>query len=144
MHAHTRQWAPEDVLDYWFSARLQQHWFASTPALDREIKQRYAALWEQAAKGELDAWRATPKGSLALAILLDQFPLNMFRGTPASFSTEAKAIEVTLHAVAHGLDKQLEVGKRLFSVHAADAQRERRASGALDPAVRPARSGGES
>jgi uncharacterized protein (DUF924 family) len=105
---------PEEILDYWFSPRLQRHWFASTPELDAEIRQRYAKLWEQAARGDLDGWQTTPEGSLGLAIVLDQFPLNMFRGTAKSFSTEARAVAVALQAVERGQDRQLPVERRAF------------------------------
>ena len=57
--------------------------------------------------GECDAWKQTPEGSLALAIVLDQFPLNMFRDTPDSFSTEQLAIDVALEAIAGGQDEAL-------------------------------------
>jgi uncharacterized protein (DUF924 family) len=105
---------PEQIIDYWYSEGLRGHWFASTPELDEEIRQRYAGLWERAARGELDAWQATAEGSLALAIVLDQFPLNMFRGRPESFSTEAQAVAVALQAVERGQDRQLPVERRSF------------------------------
>jgi len=105
---------PEEVIDYWYSERLKKHWFASTPELDEEIRRRYIGLWEQAARGELDGWQATPEGSLALAIVLDQFPLNMFRDRPESFSSEARAVAVTLQAVERGQDRQLPVERRAF------------------------------
>jgi uncharacterized protein (DUF924 family) len=105
---------PRDIIDFWYSARISPRWFASTPELDAEIRQRYAGLWEQAARGELDTWQATAEGSLALAIVLDQFPLNMFRGTPRSFSTEARAVAVALQAVHQRQDQQLPVKRRAF------------------------------
>ncbi|OZB83143.1 MAG: hypothetical protein B7X28_02610 [Halothiobacillus sp. 13-55-253] len=77
---------PTDILDYWYSDFMQKHWFASTPALDE----------------------------LALVIVLDQFPLNMFRGKPESFRTERKAIDVTLNALKKGFDKQLSKDRLSF------------------------------
>jgi len=97
----------QDVLDYWYSPRLAKHWFASTPALDDEIRQRYQALWQRAASGELDAWCETPDGALALAIVLDQLPLNMFRGNPQAFATEQRAVAVARQAVGRGDDQRL-------------------------------------
>jgi uncharacterized protein (DUF924 family) len=97
----------QDVLEYWYSPRLTRHWFASTPDLDDEIRQRYEALWQRAANGELDAWSDTPDGALALAIVLDQLPLNMFRGKPRAFATEQHAVAVARQAVARGDDQRL-------------------------------------
>ena len=100
--------APQEIMDYWYSPRLQPHWFNSTREIDREIAERYGALWEEAVEGGLDSWMATPQGCLALTILLDQFPLNMFRGDKRCFSSEAKAIAVAKYAIGNGLDKLIE------------------------------------
>lgn len=97
----------QDILDYWYSPRISQRWFASTPALDDEIRTRYEALWRRAATGELDAWADTPDGALALAIVLDQLPLNMYRGKPAAFATEQQAVAVARATVARGDDQRL-------------------------------------
>jgi uncharacterized protein (DUF924 family) len=105
---------PRDIIDFWFSARIRPRWFASTSELDEEIRQRYRSLWARAAQGQLDAWRTTPEGSLALAIVLDQFPLNMLRGLPESFSTEAQAVAVALQAVGQGQDRRLAIEQRPF------------------------------
>ena len=97
----------EEVIDYWFSDRMRKSWFSSTVELDREIKQRFEIVWEQARIGELDGWKSSASGALALVIILDQFPLNMFRGEAKGFSTESKAIEVSLYAIEKGYDKEL-------------------------------------
>jgi len=106
--------SPSAILEFWYSERIAPHWFASTRELDEEIRARYAALWRSAAKGGLDAWCDTPEGSLALVIVLDQFPLNMFRGTPASFSTEVQAIRCAKRAIEQGFDQRLELDRRAF------------------------------
>lgn len=103
---------PDDILNYWYSERIRPAWFKSTPAMDAEIRHRFESIWQMARDGKLDDWQATPNGCLALAIVLDQFPLNMFRGQAKSFSTESKAIEVSLQAIASGFDKAI-VGERL-------------------------------
>lgn len=95
------------VLDFWFSDAIRPAWFRSTPALDTDIRESFAAAWQQAADGEMDHWAASAEGALALVILLDQFPLNMFRGQPESFATESKAIAVCRQAIDNGLDRQL-------------------------------------
>lgn len=104
----------QDLLDFWFSPRIGKHWFASTPALDDEIRQRYETLLQRAASGELDGWTASPEGALALVIVLDQLPLNMYRGQPAAFSTEQKAVAVARQAVTRGDDQRLPRERLLF------------------------------
>ncbi|MCS5592861.1 MAG: DUF924 domain-containing protein [Gammaproteobacteria bacterium] len=97
----------QDVISYWFSEKSQKHWFNSTPEIDAAIKAKFEGLWEMAAAGELDFWCETPEGSLALIIVLDQFPLNMFRGEAKSFQTEHRAVEVALKSIDNGVDKLL-------------------------------------
>jgi len=103
-----------DIINYWFSEKSQKHWFNSTPEIDAEIKEKFEDLWRNATFGELDFWQETPEGSLALIIVLDQLPLNMFRGQAKSFQTEQKAIEVTLKAIDNGFDKRLSREKLSF------------------------------
>jgi len=103
-----------EIIAFWFSPRVAGHWFASTPELDAEICARFERTWEQATGGEKDHWQDNPDGCLALAIVLDQFPLNMFRGQAISFSTEARAIEVARHAVNAGFDKRIATDKLTF------------------------------
>lgn len=103
-----------DILDYWYSDRIRRHWFSSTPELDEEIRRRYEALWARAGRGELDAWLSTADGCLALIILMDQFPLNMFRGEARSFSTEARSIEVARQALDQGFDKLISADRLSF------------------------------
>ena len=105
---------PHELLDFWYSARIRACWFASTPALDEEIRQRFEGHWRQAALGALDGWQATPEGALALAIALDQLPLNMYRGLAASFATLDQAIAVANGAIALGHDRALGKERVLF------------------------------
>ena len=104
----------DQVIDFWFSNRVRSQWFSATEALDAEIRERYEQLWKMAAPGELDHWMDDPVGALALTIVLDQFPLNMFRGQPRSFATEKKAVEVARHAIGNGYDVRLEGDKLPF------------------------------
>jgi len=103
-----------EVLDFWFSEKINQYWFNSTPEIDQEISQKFESVWELAAEGKLDEWRNTADSCLALIIVLDQFPLNMFRNQAKSFSTEAKAIEMAEYAVTHEFDRQLSNDKLIF------------------------------
>lgn len=105
---------PRDVIDFWFVEIDQARWFEPTPALDRAIRDRFGALYEQAAAGELDRWRAHPEGCLALCLLLDQFPRNMFRGEARAFATDARARSVAGHALAEGFDRALPKDQLLF------------------------------
>lgn len=105
---------PTDILDFWYTPPMREHWFSSTPAIDADIRNRYQALWQQASQGELDHWQATPEGCLALCIILDQFPLNMFRNEVKSFATEQQAVAVSKHAIAQGLDGLLPQEQRAF------------------------------
>ena len=105
---------PSDVLDYWFSEKSKQFWFASTPQVDNEIKVRFESVWEKAAEGEYSQWRDTADGSVALIVILDQLPLNMFRSDPKGFQTENMAVEVALNAINNGFDEELNDEKLLF------------------------------
>ena len=105
---------PSDVLDYWFSEKSKQFWFASTPQVDNEIKVRFESVWEKAAEGEYSQWKKTADGSVALIVILDQLPLNMFRSDPKGFQTENMAVEVALNAINNGFDEELNDEKLLF------------------------------
>jgi len=98
---------PREIIDFWFSEEVRKLWFNSTPEFDAQLRERYLALWEQAVRGELDHWRQSAEGCLALAILLDQFPLNMFRGDARCFSSEALSRDVARDAIDAGFDQQL-------------------------------------
>ncbi len=103
-----------EILDFWFSDRLRPQWFKSTPELDSEIRERFEEAWGLARAGVYDYWEEDPEGALALVILLDQFPLNMFRGDARSWSTEARAREVAAHAIEQGFDQRLTDEQKVF------------------------------
>ena len=106
--------SPADILDFWFAEQTRELWFNSTPEFDRELSQRFLELWQQAGRGELEHWRDSADGCLALVILLDQFPLNMFRGEALSFSTEEQSRDIARHALAQGFDRDLDAGRKAF------------------------------
>jgi uncharacterized protein (DUF924 family) len=83
----------QDVSAFWFSEKSR--WYAKDDHFDTEIRQRFLATYEAAHAGELDEWRRTPESLLALIILLDQFPRNMFRGSPRAFASDALAVRLT-------------------------------------------------
>lgn len=100
-----------DILNFWFNKPMSEHWFSSTPEIDQQITDRYETVWLSAKAGELDHWRLSEEnsadGCLALCIVLDQMPLNMFRGTAKSFSTEQQAVGITKFAIENGLDEKI-------------------------------------
>jgi uncharacterized protein (DUF924 family) len=98
---------PADILAFWRDAGPGR-WYEKDAAFDAEVRRRYHDLWRRAAAGELSSWEASDEGALALTIVLDQFPRNMFRGDAMTFSTDAEAREVASRAIARGVDGRLE------------------------------------
>jgi uncharacterized protein (DUF924 family) len=105
---------PQEILDFWFSDEVRKLWFNSTAEFDALLCERYQSLWEQASGGELDHWMQTGEGCLALVIILDQFPLNMFRGDAQSFASEAQSRDIAQTAIQHNFDQAMDVKKRAF------------------------------
>ncbi len=116
---------PEEVLSYWFpeginDADLQtlrrqgKRWMAGGPEVDKEITKRFGELLEQARRGELDHWADTPRGRLALIIVLDQFSRNIYRGSPLSYAQDEKALELALEGIEVGMDLELGAVERNF------------------------------
>jgi len=104
---------PEDVTAFWRAAGRRK-WFRKDAAFDREITARFLAVHEAAAAGRLSEWEATPQGALALLLLLDQFPRNMFRGSARAFATDPLARAVAERAIAHGFDASVAGAERAF------------------------------
>jgi uncharacterized protein (DUF924 family) len=105
--------SPDSVLAFWRDAGPGK-WFKKDPAFDQAFRERFLASHEAAASGALSAWSASAEGSLALILLLDQFPRNAFRDTPRMFATDAQAREVADAAIAAGHDKQVEAPLQPF------------------------------
>ena len=103
-----------DVLDFWFAPGQEARWFEKNEAFDVEVRTRLGALHEAVAAGGLEAWGQSAEGCLALVLLLDQVPRNLFRGEPRAFATDAAAVAVTRHALAQGFDRGLTQVQRLF------------------------------
>ncbi len=104
----------EDVLDFWFRECGPDDWFGGGEALDARIRSRFEDAWRQARAGRLARWRASARGSLALVVLTDQFPRNMFRGQGLAFATDPLAREAAGQAVARGFDMTLAMPERGF------------------------------
>jgi uncharacterized protein (DUF924 family) len=115
----TRKSTAAEVLAFWFGppgerGKQQKRWFEKSEAFDREVRERFLPLYEEAAAGRLAHLKETAADCLALIVVLDQFPRNMFRGTPRAFATDAAALDAARHAVERGFDRALLPVERLF------------------------------
>jgi len=106
--------SPQSIVEFWFSDEVRPMWFNSTPEFDTELRERFETVWQHAAAGKLDGWAETPEGALALVIVLDQFPLNMYRGDALCFSTEAKSRDIATLAIERSYDAQLTDDQKAF------------------------------
>jgi uncharacterized protein (DUF924 family) len=117
------------VLAFW-SAAGPDKWFGKDEAFDADIRAQFLGTYEAAASGLLNSWEETPEGALALVILLDQFPRNMFRGTARAFAADPVARAVAERAIARGFDRRIPASEQPFfylpfehSEHLADQER---------------------
>ena len=127
----------EEVLEFWFGCagefgygEFREAWFKKDPEFDQLVRNRFEALYALAAAGDLDDWKEEARSCLALVIVLDQFPRNMFRGDPRSYATDRKAQETAKHAVDRALDRELPKFQRTFLyipfMHSEDLEHQRR------------------
>ena len=98
---------PSAVVDFWREAGPQK-WFRKDDAFDAQFKARLGAAHEAAASGAFDGWAESAEGALALLILLDQFPRNVWRNTARMYATDGQALAGARRAVDAGLDMQIE------------------------------------
>jgi uncharacterized protein (DUF924 family) len=113
----------ESILAFWFgdepddatvAAGRAPLWWSGDPGTDAEIRRRFEPLVEAAGAGELDEWRSSIRGRLALVLLTDQFPRSIYRGTPAAFACDAIARSLCLESLADGSDCELRPIERVF------------------------------
>ncbi len=113
----------EEILTFWFGEirdepayfeEYAQRWFVRSADFDREIVQRFQADYELAAQGQLTHWTQTARGGLALILVLDQFPRNMFRNDPRAFATDPLAQQIAEQMIDAGFDRQLRLVERYF------------------------------
>jgi uncharacterized protein (DUF924 family) len=133
------------LLDFWFGPpgdpeRLnhRQIWFKSTKEFDAALRREFLADYEVAAAGGMDSWEATPEGALALVLLLDQVPRNIFRGTPRTYETDAAARAAADRALGRGFDQIVAPAWRLFfymPFHHSESIADQRRSVALSEAL---------
>jgi uncharacterized protein (DUF924 family) len=105
--------SPEAVLEFWRAAG-EDKWFEKNAAFDDDIRTRFLATYEAAAAGRLSDWERTAEHALALVIVLDQFPRNMFRGDRRTYATDEFARAVADRAIARGFDRQVSHPERQF------------------------------
>ena len=96
-----------EILDFWTDAGMEG-WYKQSPEFDDEIRSRFHEAWTQARDGQFSRWQLDARSALALIILLDQFPRNMFRGDKASFSTDRMARCVAQKALMRNFDKEID------------------------------------
>jgi len=106
-------WA-NDVLRFWFDHLEPQHWYAPTPEMDEDIRQRFQPLWESLRDQDAVTFVASPENALGAVILFDQFPRNMFRDDPRAFATDPLARDIARLATGAGLDTNLDDAEKQF------------------------------
>ena len=109
------------LLDFWFGPHgdpaREQHreiWFKATEEFDAVLRREFLTDYEAAAGGALRAWEASAEGALALVLLLDQVPRNIFRGTPRAYAADPAALAVADRALDRGFDRLLAPAWRIF------------------------------
>jgi uncharacterized protein (DUF924 family) len=104
---------PAEILAFWRGAGPDR-WYKNDGAFDDEVRRRFLDLWREAAAGKLSGWEASDDGALALVIVLDQFPRNMFRGDAKTYASDALAREVAGRAIDRGVDARIDGALREF------------------------------
>jgi uncharacterized protein (DUF924 family) len=94
-----------DVVEFWFDGGNRAKWFEASFDFDELVRQRLAPFYTEAVEGYLDDWKNDPDGALALCILFDQVPRNIFRGSASAFATDRQARSVARHILASGFDR---------------------------------------
>ncbi|WP_340161482.1 DUF924 family protein [uncultured Hoeflea sp.] len=105
---------PETVLNFWFNELTPKDWFVKSDDIDASITDRFSGLHLALSRGVSDEWRATPEARLALIIVFDQFPRNIYRGSPLAFATDGLALKEAKAALAMGADKAIAEDRRIF------------------------------
>ena len=105
--SETSDVAPAGILAFWREAG-RERWYKRNDAFDAEVRRRFLPLWQKAAAGALASWEDSDDGALALVIVLDQFPRNIFRGTPEAFASDALARDVAHRTIERGADRRVD------------------------------------
>jgi uncharacterized protein (DUF924 family) len=105
--------APASVLAFWRAAGPDK-WFKKDTAVDEDIRARFLETYDAAVAGKLSDWEQTADGALALTVVLDQFPRNMFRGDARTYAADPQARAVAERALARGFDQKMPLSDRRF------------------------------
>ena len=105
---------PQEIVRFWAEEVGEARWFDPDAALDAEIARRFGDTYALAHDGKLSDWENSADGALALLILLDQFPRNMFRGKAEAFATDPQARAIAERAIARGFDLVVPLPLRCF------------------------------
>ena len=134
---HRQEATADEVLEFWFGREGEEGYgefrearFTKDPGFDREIRDRFEPVYEEAAAGGLESWKNEARSCLALIVVLDQFPRNMFRGDARMYAADELALAAARHAVEHAYDRELSPYERLFLYlpfeHSEDLEDQRR------------------
>jgi uncharacterized protein (DUF924 family) len=104
---------PDQILAFWRAAGPDK-WFEPDDVFDGEIRAQFVPTYEAAARGALDHWQETADGVLALLVLLDQFPRNLFRGKARAYATDAQARAIADRALDRAIDREFPIEERQF------------------------------
>jgi uncharacterized protein (DUF924 family) len=104
---------PETILSFWREAGYDK-WFTRDDAFDAEVREKFLSTYEAAAAGKLEGWEATAEGALALCIVLDQFPRNIFRGDARTYAADPLARQMANRALKRGYDQDVDDELRGF------------------------------
>jgi uncharacterized protein (DUF924 family) len=105
---------PNEIIEFWLDEVGPKRWYDDSAELDNTIRERFMETWEAAQEGKLESWECSREGALALLIVLDQFPRNMFRDDGRSFASDARALALAKKAIGKGFDKQTNLPERIF------------------------------
>lgn len=106
---------PEDLLGFWLDEVGPSGWYEPDDTLDATIRDRYEGLWTEAQAEDHLGWMTSPRGALALLVLLDQFPRNMYRGSHTAYASDGLARALAKQAIGKGWDLRVgEPGRQFF------------------------------
>jgi uncharacterized protein (DUF924 family) len=121
----------QDVLHFWFVESQPAQWFQQNNDFDKLIADRFGTIVRMARQGVCDGWAEHCDGALALCIVLDQFPRNLYRNAPDAFASDEKAIRVATQAINNGYDRIVDPLRRRFFYlpfsHSEDLEHQERA-----------------
>ncbi|WP_448204316.1 DUF924 family protein [Azospirillum sp. sgz302134] len=104
----------DEIVDFWFDEAMKPYWFKRSDSFDRTVRDTLLPHHEAAAEGRFDHWMDDVDGCLALCVLLDQVPRNVFRGSARAFATDSKALAVARHVIEQGFDLECNADERTF------------------------------